>query len=208
MRNTIVFCLMAFWVSTLQAQSASDELQWEEVYKKENTTVSTCFPKQETADGSNEVVFHWKLSSTQRASFESCIRIINSIALHKQLYDCESSELIEQTDSTRLAYYNFNSPWPISDMDLVRSISNSLDEKNQVFVSQHISAPKAFKDKGFKRLQISEIVYRLEKLPNGDTRINMQGKFIPVGVPQVLAKAWFPKGPVKIVDKIVELSKK
>ncbi len=208
MRNTIILGLLIVWGSTLKAQSANEELQWEEVYKEANTSVQTCFPKQVIADGSKEVVFNWKLSSVQRASFEKCIKVIKNIALHKDLYDCETSELVAKTDSTRLAYYFFNSPWPVPDVDLVRSISSSLDEKNQVFVSQHISTPKAVKDKGFKRLQVSDIVYRLEKLSDSETRFEIQGKFIPVGVPLVLAKAWFPNGPVKILDKIVELTKK
>lgn len=191
----------------LNAQTNSTPLQWKEVYNKNKTTLHTCFPKVKNNLGSEDAVFNWKLSSIQNSDFEKCIKIIENISLHKDIYDLKTSKLISESDSTKVAWYYIDSPWPLSDLDIVRTISSKYDKKNSIFISNQLSTPKAYKDKGVKRFNISDIYYKITKLSTTKTKIEIRGKFIPLGVPDVLAKSWFPKGPVKIIDKIVKLSK-
>lgn len=190
----------------LKAQTNKSGINWEEVYNKEQTVVYTSFLSHKNNADEEEIVFQWKLHSLQRADFEECVKVLKDTELHKQIYDCKTSEQINQTDSIKVVYYYFKTPWPMPDSDLVRTISEKIEHDNQVFISDHVCTPKAYQDKGKKRLQVSSIHYKLERLSDTEIRFEIQGEFIPVGVPVTLAKTWFPKGPVKIVEKIVELS--
>lgn len=208
MKQIIILLVFVSLVNVLSAQTNKWRLNREEVYNSEQTAVHTCFPKVTNNAGEEEVVFNWKLSSIQQADFDRCVKTIKNTVLHKKIYDCKTSELVNQTDdSTKVVYYLFKTPWPMPDTDLVRTISERFENDNQVFISKHVSTPGAYQEMGKKRLQVSAIHFKLEKISETEIRFELQGEFIPVGVPVALAKTWFPKGPVKIVENIVDLSK-
>ena len=96
---------------------------------------------------------------------------------------------------------------PVPNLDVVREITSKVDPSNSIYTASHISAPDKYEDKGFLRLIVSDIFFRLEKVSENKTMIKLSGRYISRVIPDWLANDWFPDGPADILISIVEHSK-
>ncbi|WP_196891774.1 SRPBCC family protein [Aureivirga marina] len=202
MKQLIVIFLCLFSITSIFSQ---ENVEWKLKHNKNGTTLHTRFPEVKNKKGKKETVFEWKINSTQTISFENCKNAIKNVNNHKKFYDCKESKVLNEINNETVAYYLFDAPWPMSDMDLIRTITHS--ENENIFISKHISSPEKMKLNDEKRVEISEIIYKIKKINDEKVEIEIIGKFIPVGVPDFLAKSWFPKGPLKVLEELTKASK-
>jgi hypothetical protein len=192
----------------LFSQPGSKNVEWKLRYAKEGIVVHTRFPKINNKKGKKETVFEWKVEAEKEAEFLQCVAVLENVELHKIIFDCKTSEVVGKTDSSVIAYYYCNAPWPVPDVDIVREITSEFDTTNSSYSANHIASPDLYEDKKVRRLNISDTFFHMEKISETKTRFEFNGRFVPKGVPVFLAKTWFPEGPVKMVKSIIELSKK
>ena len=102
-----------------------------------------------------------------------------------------NQEIIKNVEGTegRYVYYYFDNPWPIPNLDLVRHISKAVILENGDVQIKHTGTPKAYEDKGIKRLEISDLIYTLMIKDDKSTELKIEGRFIPMGAPLMLVKA-------------------
>ena len=157
----MVFILVG---GNLLSQSEGTEANWEEVYDEDGIIVHTRFPELINDEGDVETVFEWKVEAEREMEFRRCVSAIENIDLHKVFYGFDSSKVVGITDSTVLAYYYLDAPWPVPNLDVVREIKTEVDSSQTEYIASHISVHDKYEDKGVLRLKVSDISFYLQKV--------------------------------------------
>jgi hypothetical protein len=145
------------------------------------------------------------ITSSSRAP-EILVSVINNVDNFPSLFSADSAEKIKSSEGLEgdYVYYYFDNPWPIPNLDLVRHISKALILENGDVQIKHTATPGAYEDKDVKRLEISDLIYTLKVKEDKSTELEIEGRFIPMGIPLMLVKAWLPDGPKEIALKIIK----
>lgn len=147
------------------------------------------------------------ITSSSRAP-EVLVSVINNVGNFPELFSADTAEIIKNIEGTEgeYVYYYFDNPWPIPNLDLVRHISKALILENGDVQIKHTATPRAYEDKDVKRLEISDLIFTLKVKEDKSTELEIEGRFIPMGIPLMLVKAWLPDGPKEIALKIIKYS--
>lgn len=147
------------------------------------------------------------ITSSSRAP-EVLVSVINNVGNFPELFSADTAEIIKNIEGTEgeYVYYYFDNPWPIPNLDLVRHVSKALILENGDVQIKHTATPSAYEDKDVKRLEISDLIFTLKVKEDKSTELEIEGRFIPMGIPLMLVKAWLPDGPKEIALKIVKYS--
>lgn len=147
------------------------------------------------------------ITSSSRAP-EVLVSVINNVGNFPELFSADTAEVIKNIEGTEgeYVYYYFDNPWPIPNLDLVRHVSKALILENGDVQIKHTATPSAYEDKDVKRLEISDLIFTLKVKEDKSTELEIEGRFIPMGIPLMLVKAWLPDGPKEIALKIVKYS--
>jgi hypothetical protein len=180
---------------------------WEKVYAEDGIVVHTRFPEIINDEGDEETVFEWKLEAEREVEFQKCVSAIENVNLHKVFYGFDSSKVVANTDSSLLAYYYLDAPWPVPNFDVVREITTRIDTAQTFYTASHLSTPDKYVDKGALRLNVSDIHFQLEKVSENKTKIKINGRYVSQVIPDWIANDWFPDGPADILRSVVEHSR-
>lgn len=147
------------------------------------------------------------ITSSSRAP-EVLVSVINNVGNFPELFSADTAEKIKSSEGPEgdYVYYYFDNPWPIPNLDLVRHISKALILENGDVQIKHTATPRAYEDKDVKRLGISDLIFTLKVKEDKSTELEIEGRFIPMGIPLMLVKAWLPDGPKEIALKIIKYS--
>ena len=147
------------------------------------------------------------ITSSSRAP-EVLVSVINNVGNFPELFSADTAEVIKNIEGTEgeYVYYYFDNPWPIPNLDLVRHVSKALILENGDVQIKHTATPSAYEDKDVKRLEISDLIFTLKVKEDKSTELEIEGRFIPMGIPLMLVKAWLPNGPKEIALKIIKYS--
>lgn len=147
------------------------------------------------------------ITSSSRAP-EVLVSVINNVGNFPELFSADTAEIIKNIEGTEgeYVYYYFDNPWPIPNLDLVRHISKALILENGDVQIKHTATPRAYEDKDVKRLEISDLIFTLKVKEDKSTELEIEGRFIPMGIPLMLVKAWLTDGPKEIALKIIKYS--
>lgn len=202
---TCIFSLSVMSFSALHASERDENnVEWSLALNDESAKVFTRF----TAENINQeqhILFEYKVEATVNTSLSALIESINNVANHNAIFGSSRSEVIAESADRLSVYYYFDNPWPISDIDLVRTLSVTQLEAEHVVI-EHRSSPSLVKLENVSRQTVSDISFLLIPISDSKVEIRMTGKFIPIGVPDFLAKSWLPEGPKDMLDKIIKFS--
>lgn len=91
--------------------------------------------------------------------------------------------------------------------DVVTRYTLKLEPDKKRFVLTGDPAPEMHPDQGVERMQESYSTYTVTDLGNGQSEIITYSRSIPVvSIPKMLMATWFPNGPAKMVDGIIQLA--
>ena len=201
------FVISIFLINTTfaQVEKISDQ-KWNLELNEDGIKVFTRYQTITDESGDEDELFEWKAEAEKEVNFTKIIEALENVENHKLLYECEMSEIISETDSLKIVYYYFDSPWPAPNLDMVRTISSKSAAENNSIIYNHISTPNVYEEKDVSRIEISDIEYKFTKISEKETKIDIVARFIPKGVPNFLVKGWMPDGPAKIVKNLIALS--
>lgn len=179
--------------------------EWDLRIDEDNIQVFTRF-EEVTIEGDERTQLEYRVITTSNKIPEVLAAVINNIEVHPDLFEAETAEYIKNIEGAEglYVYYYFNHPWPIPNLDLVRHIGKVVTLENGDIQIKHTGTPKAYEDKGIKRLEISNMIYTLKVKEDKRTELIIEGLFIPNGAPLILVKSWLPDGPKEIALKIIE----
>jgi len=197
---SIVFTLSSFVNATETAIFPEWELQLDE----DNVQVFTRISEVKV-DGAVMTQLEYRAITSSNRAPEVFVSVINNVDNFPGIFNADTAEIIKNVEGTegRYVYYYFDNPWPIPNLDLVRHISKAVILENGDVQIKHTGTPKAYEDKGIKRLEISDLIYTLMIKDDKSTELKIEGRFIPMGAPLMLVKAWLPDGPKEIALKII-----
>ena len=199
--------ILFIFFSFMRGQSESDS-SWTTEYNQNDIIVKMSYPEIKMEDGETETLVRWRLEAEKDVDFLKCIETIKSVPLHKELFkNCIESKIISENDSSSVAYYFFDHPWPAPNLDNVRLTKYNLDSVNNVFTYEQTSDPNLMELKDVDRVKINNIKYVLTKINDEKIRIEIEEEFVAEGAPMFLVKSAFPESPVEFLERILKFSK-
>lgn len=179
--------------------------EWELQLDEDNVQVFTRI-SEVNVDGAVMTQLEYRAITSSSRAPEVFVSVINNVDNFPDLFNADTAEVIKNIEGTegQYVYYYFDNPWPIPNLDLVRHISKAVILENGDVQIKHTGTPKAYEDKDVKRLEISDLIYTLKVKEDKSTQLEIEGRFIPMGIPLMLVKAWLPDGPKEIALKIIK----
>jgi len=202
----IIGIILTFISSNIFAQ-ASD---WTTEKTEDGTITVTSKISKRTDHLDGEVqLIEYVATTTANVSLQSCISIMKDISKHKEILNEEVSEMIETiSDNEWLVYYYFDAPWPIPNSDCVTKMSFSEDLINKEATFTIIAEPSTYGLTNVKRLTYYNVFYTFKDLENGTVEITSTAKLTPaVQAPEWVVKNFFPNGPARYLQRLLDLAK-
>lgn len=187
------------------AQTENQPDSWELVFDQEGYKLYTAFPDTLLSSGEEETLVKWKLSTVQFADYDRCKNIITNIEGHKTLFvNCEEVKILDKKDNELVVYYYFDNPWPAPNIDNVRT--TYINESENLLIFKQVCTPEKFEETDTRRMKVGEFEYKFSRVGTDSTKIEINQKFVPEGIPIFLVKSYFPDGPIDFVKKLIKLS--
>ncbi|MBD0405378.1 hypothetical protein [Flammeovirga sp. EKP202] len=123
---------------------------------------------------------------------------------HKKFWEnCQTSEEIKKTSENEwYTYLFFDYSWPLSDTDCAQKYTRIISDNKLVFSG--VTVPDAIEDKGVNRSPLFDVTITVVAIDEVSSDITLDVSFgSTMNGPQWMIKAWFPKGPVAIMDRII-----
>ncbi len=122
------------------------------------------------------------------------------------VYGCKKAEILKKIDVTHWYYYSqTDTPWPVSNRDVVSFVSISQNEKTKVVTIKSVSKPEFIPQKpGYVRIPELISYWILKPLGEGKIKIIFQIK-IDIGgiIPQWVTNMFVAKGPLNTVRNLL-----
>lgn len=193
------------------SSSYSQNNEWETEYSKDGTIqVDYTVYKVKNSSGDNTQVIEYKTTTTSALSFEKCIKMMKDVSNHKDFSDDteDSYKIKDISEDECLVYYYIDAPWPMPNADCVSLMSIIEDPGNESIRFELESAPDLYEMQDVKRMNSSIAMYTFKKINDIEVAITIYTRFTPVATaPDWLVKTWFPKGPIEIMENIINLVK-
>ena len=209
MKQLLVMLVSTLFTLSSFANASEVEIfpEWELQLDEDNVKVFTRISDVKIEGAVLTQLEYRAITSSSRAP-EVLVSVINNVGNFPELFSADTAEIIKNIGGTEgdYVYYYFDNPWPIPNLDLVRHVSKALILENGDVQIKHTATPSAYEDKDVKRLEISDLIFTLKVKEDKSTELEIEGRFIPMGIPLMLVKAWLPDGPKEIALKIVKYS--
>ena len=190
-----------------------EEGKWKQYTSKDGEIhVSSKISNGIDEDGNKlQIVEYKSYTTTNLVSLSSCSNLLSNISMHKEIFqNTEQSETIKViSEDEWLIYYFFNPPWPVPKSDCITTFKRFISEDQKTICFQGVATPDLFEEKEVKRMILSDAEYEFQEIETGEIKISIHSKFSPVvSAPKFLVNAWFPNGPIKVMENIIEAAKK
>ncbi len=104
-------------------------------------------------------------------------------------------------------YYLFSPPWPMPDADCVMQLKKEVSGGMVMF--RGFSIPDQYPKQGVNRMIYNNVEYQFTRLINGVVSIEIYAKMTPANqAPDWLVGMWFPEGPQKMINGLINNAKK
>lgn len=114
-----------------------------------------------------------------------------------------TSEVKKISANVWLTYIYFDNSWPVSDNDCVQKFE--FVKANNGFYVSGKAAPTEYGTKKVDRINLYDVVYKFERIADKKVKVSIEAIFSPAGsIPKVLMNSWLPKGPERIISRLVE----
>lgn len=205
-RVELLMVLMLILATSGRAQKPG----WkQETTKDGKVQVSYYFDERKDEKGKKYTILEYEAKTSAQVSLESCLAVLKDDSRHKEfMEDTEYTERIRAiSENEWLSYYRLKKRWPMPEADVVTRYTLKLEPDKKRFVLTGDPAPEMHPDQGVERMQESYSTYTVTDLGNGQSEIITYSRSIPVvSIPKMLMATWFPNGPAKMVDGIIQLA--
>ncbi len=161
--------------------------------------------KVEDKAGDNLVIAEYIVKTTANIKLNKAEKLLRNANKYKEFLDNTevSKNVGTTTKSDWLLYLLIDAPWPMPDADCVQRVTVNRTEKE--LTVNCVAAPDAYPLQGEKRMIISDTkFYFIEKSP-GVVDVTVTTRFSPMGpITKFMLETWFPKGPVKLMERLLE----
>ncbi len=200
----VLFCILSY-----QAGFSQDD-GWKN-YKMKDKSIRIYSRIQDSIDASNSKiqVVEYKSAKIVNLPLNYFVETLDDVASHKRfLEDTQTSEIIRTiSEDEWVIYYFFNSHWPAPEADCVTTMKRIKSNGGKTVTYRGIATPDQYEDKEVKRMALSDVTYEFSELEKGMTKVSIYSKFSPViKAPKWLVNAWFPKGPAKTLERLIEVA--
>jgi len=185
------------------------EKEWKtKITKDGEITVNYRISKRIDENSNSVPMIEYVATTFAFVKMQNCISVIKDGSKHKEFTDDEVSKTVKTiSDNEWIVYYYTNSPWPISDSDLVTKMKFSEDETIGLASFTLTAAPSMFEKADVKRMTYYKATYNFKDLGDGKVEITITGKMSPsIKAPAWMISAWFPNGPTDMIQGIVKLA--
>ena len=173
------------------------------------TVAKSRVSERETEKGEKVPLVEYTVTTTEKASFEKCVSLMQDVANHKAIMDTKSAELINTiSDNEWVVYYYYKGMGPVADSDsvLTMSFSKGPDDKTAIFTLS--AAPSLYKQLNIKRTTFFNQTYTFKDLGTGDVEIAFTSSSSPaMTVPAWMIKSAFPGVAFDAMHRFVKLAK-
>jgi hypothetical protein len=205
-RVELLIVLMLILATSVRAQKPG----WkQETTKDGKVQVSYYFDERKDEKGKKYTILEYEARTRAQVSLESCLAVLKDDSRHKEfMEDTEYTERIRAiSENEWLSYYRLRKRWPMPEADVVTRYTLKLEPDKKRFVLTGNPAPEMHPDQGVERMQESYSTYTVTDLGNGQSEIITYSRSIPVvSIPKMLMATWFPNGPAKMVNGIIQLA--
>ena len=206
MNKCKLIILLLFLLFIAQSSYAQVNEIWKEQLSKDgNTRV-----KSKVYSVELKKFIEYEASTVVKADFEACTQVIKNIENHKIIINEQESKLLDSISANELLiYYYFNPFWPFKDSDCVAKMTYHINHAEGTAIFYIKARPEAHPLYKIKRLTDYDMSFTLTKISNDKIKLCTKAKISPaIQVPRFMLKAFFPKGPTDILQRIVKLSEK
>ena len=176
---------------------------------------NSCFQQDSNGideDGNKLQIVEYKSHTTSDlVRLSNCSDLLSNVSMHKEIFQStEQSDAIKViSEDEWLIYYFFNPPWPVPKSDCITTLKRTISEDKKTISFVGVATPDLFEEKEVKRMILSDVEYKFQEIESGEVIISIHSRFSPVvSAPKFLVNAWFPKGPIKVIENIIETAKK
>lgn len=198
---SVLCLLLIFYSSSSYIHAQQDE--WE-TYSYNGLQL-----KSKIEDHKEGKLIQYKAVKQSDVPLEKLRAVLLSFDAHKKfLQDTYISKVVDTLGGQMWkVYFEFDPPWPMPNSHCL--MLYELNSTSEAFLLSGYSITDADPIRKYEPMPLSYMVYRLSKLPNGKTRIEIDAKFIPLGsAPKWMINTWFPKGPARLIEGIENVARK
>jgi len=161
------------------------------------------------SEGNEAQLAEYKASSKSQGSLDNYKKVFEDVSIHKEFMDNTeiSKEIKSYSENENLVYYYFDMQWPLPNSDCVMKMTLNIDEDNKTLVYEGSAYPGLYEETDVKRINYYTVKYIVKEIDDGIIEVIMESKITPASSgPNWLVGVWFPKGPAKILSKLIELA--
>ncbi|MGL1904125.1 MAG: hypothetical protein OCC49_18460 [Fibrobacterales bacterium] len=187
----------------------SNDTQWnEEVSDNKKTVITWSITERTDSNGETGPVIEYTAVTVDSLNIRQCILTMKDVSNHKIIFEKEESKIIKTLSENKWIVYLYNdSPWPLSDFDMVNTMTFTIDSTgNQA--SFHLQAtPTQYKMiPDVNRQKEYSVTYQFRDLKDGRVEITTRAKMVPpISVPIWMINAAFPGAEFDMIDRFIEL---
>lgn len=173
-------------------------------------TVKSSVSKRTDENGNEVQLIEYVATTTVTIDILKCAQVIKDISFHKEFLEntAVSKKLENISENEWLIYYYFEAPLFFSDSDCVMKMTYRKNDSEDLISFKGVAVPDSLEDKGVKRYTYYTVVYLFKKIEPNKTEITISEKTTPPSkAPAWMVKRWFPKGPAKMLNRIIDLAK-
>ncbi|MGL1937009.1 MAG: hypothetical protein OCD01_18425 [Fibrobacterales bacterium] len=187
---------------------ASDE-QWNEaVSDNKKTTIKWSITERTDSNGETDPIIEYTAVTIDSLNMQHCISTMKDISKHKIIFEKKESNIVKTISENEWIVYLYNdSPWPLSDFDMVNKMTYSIDSTGTEASFHLQSAPSLYKKaKDVNRQKEYTVTYSFRDLKDGRVKITTLAKMVPpISVPMWMLNVAFPGAEFDMIDRFINL---
>ena len=151
-------------------------------------------------------IIEYKLFITSKIDLEHFYKTMINPDNYRHFFQNNKENKIVQflSDSEFITYSFYDTPWPLPDSDCVNHTKIEKNTVEKSVIVSNVAAPDKYKKINVKRRTLNYYTIRAKSLPNDSTEIYMHSRCAAtVQAPKWMVMQWFPKGPIKTMDKMI-----
>ena len=185
----------------------SQERDWKVQKSKDGLVIV----KSEVVDGKNaqgeEIkIMYYVAERVGKITLNQAETYLRNSDNYKTIWEStlESREIRKISEDEWVSYYLFSSIWPMPKSDCVQHLQFIKENDNGFKIIAKAIQDETIKSK-VERLTIFDVTYDFEKVTEDEVKLMLTVSTSPIiNAPKFLFRAWFPKGPAGIVNRIFE----
>ena len=192
------------------SHAISQDKEWtHEISEDEKTSVQSRVYYDKDENGEERKIIEYSARTVASVSLQNCEAVMKDASLHKVFFNNTevSDKISDLSENDFLIYYFYDAPWPLPNSDCVSRIRIMTDSIEKKVTVSSTAEPNSFEDKDVARAKLNNFTFIFRELNNEDVEITLNSTFSPVILaPKWMIHAWFPEGPHKILELIINLA--